>query len=154
MRIILLLGFLIATTSLSAQSLNKYLSGQWKGYITLGSLEATSGQPFELFLEVRGGKIKGRTLIHLDDGEIIEMEVTGQLYHDHSLRLQELEFVQTEGFEAKPTHYKKYQFVHHRSIFESDNKLDGYWQEIMDTPFGKKRRRGRIVLNKIVPKKA
>jgi hypothetical protein len=141
-------------TTLSAQSLNKYLSGQWKGFITLGTLEATNGRPFELFLEVKGAKIKGRTLIHLEDGEIIEMEVKGQLYSDHSLRLQELEFVQTEGFDATPTHYKKYQFVHQRSIFESDNKLDGYWQEIMDTPFGKKRRRGRIVLNKVVPKKA
>ncbi|MEM1325623.1 MAG: hypothetical protein AAGI23_06710 [Bacteroidota bacterium] len=154
MRLILLFSLLITTTSLSAQKMNKYLSGQWKGYITLGSLEATSGQPFELFLEVKGTKIKGRTLIHLEDGDVLEMNVKGQLYSDHSLRLQELEFVQTEGFDAIPTHYKKYQFIHHRSIFESDNKLDGYWQEIMDTPFGKKRRRGRIVLQKVVPKKA
>lgn len=144
----------MALSQIGSAQTNRYLSGHWKGFITLGSLEATSGAPFELFLEAKGSELVGRTLVHLKDGEIIEMEVKGHLYHDNSLRLKELKFVETEGFDAIPDHYKTYQFIHHRSIFDADNKLDGYWQEITDTPFGKNRRRGRIVMHKVTVKKA
>ncbi|MEM0993061.1 MAG: hypothetical protein AAF847_03140 [Bacteroidota bacterium] len=144
----------ITLTPLQAQKKNKYLSGHWKGYITQGSLEATVGLPFELYLEARGSKVKGRTYIHQEDGEIIEMEVSGVIYSDHSIYLEEGKFVATAGFETTPDHTKKYQFVHTRSIFDSENTLDGYWQEIIETPLALKRKRGKIFMRKVVEKKA
>ncbi|MEL6720655.1 MAG: hypothetical protein AAFO82_09590 [Bacteroidota bacterium] len=131
-----------------AQKANKYLSGYWKGYITQGSLEATVGLPFEMYLEVKGYSVKGRTYVHQKNGEVIEMEVSGRLYSDNSLYLTEQQFIEREGSDVKPDHVKKYQFIYNRSIFESDNSLDGYWQEIIETPLALKRRRGKIVMKK------
>lgn len=150
----LFLAFGIFSTPSIAQKKDKYLSGHWKGYITQGSLEATTGLPFELYLEARGGKVKGRTYVYLENGEVIEMEVSGIVYPDHSIYLEENRFVETAGFDSKPNHNKKYQFIHNRSIFDSENTLDGYWQEIIETPFSKKRRRGKIFMRKMTEKKA
>jgi len=130
-----------------AQKANKHLSGYWKGYITQGSLEATAGLPFEMYLEVKGSKVRGRTYVHQKDGKVVEMSVAGYLYSDNSIYLEEEVFIDREDA-TKPTHTKKYQFIHNRSIFESDNSLDGYWQEIIEMPMALKRRRGKIVMKK------
>ena len=143
---IALISFCLTTNY--AQKANKYLSGYWKGYITQGSLEATVGLPFEMYLEVKGSLVKGRTYVYQENGEVIEMEVNGRLYSDNSIYLTEGEFIEKEGSDIQPTHVKKYQFIYNRSIFESDNSLDGYWQEITKTPFAVKRKRGKIVMKK------
>ncbi|MEM8523035.1 MAG: hypothetical protein AAGG68_00255 [Bacteroidota bacterium] len=127
---------------------NKYLSGHWKGYITQGSLEATVGLPFEIYLEVKGSSVKGRTYVHQENGDVIEMEVSGILYSDNSIYLTEQQFIKQEGSDAKPNHIKKYQFIYNRSIFESDNTLEGYWQEIVKEPMSITRRRGKIVMKR------
>lgn len=154
-RLLLLASFFtLFSTQINAQKHHKYLSGYWKGYITQGSLEATVGLDFEMYLEVKGKVIKGRTYVHQKDGSIIEMSVSGYLYSDNSIYLEEEAFIPAEGSEAKPTHTKKYQFIYKRSIFESENSLDGYWQEIIQTPMSLKRRRGKIVMQKITNSKA
>jgi len=146
--------FTFFSTSVDAQKHHKYLSGYWKGYITQGSLEATVGLTFEMYLEVKGTIVKGRTLVHEKDGTVIEMSVSGHLYSDNSIYLEEEAFVPAEGSAAKSTHNKKYQFIYKRSIFESENSLDGYWQEIIKTPMSLKRRRGKIVMQKVTTSKA
>ncbi len=48
-----------------------------------------------------------------------------------------------------PPYVKQYQFIHNRSIFDTENVLNGYWQEIVETPLSLVRRRGKCVLRKV-----
>ena len=71
-----LLVFLFALNTLNAQT---YLPGLWKGsrnwVMTKGGIEAKDGYTFELFLELEGSYLKGRSYVHLNETEVIEMQV-------------------------------------------------------------------------------
>lgn len=130
-----------------------YLSGHWKGFIT-GGLDNKVGLIFELYLEVKGNAIKGRTYTTLENGKIVEAEVVGQIYSDRSVFLQEVGIVLHEEGAVKESRSKRYQFIHNRSIFESDNTLNGYWQEVVESPLSLKRKRGKVFMKRVKGAKA
>ena len=57
----------------------KGLAGLWEGKITKGGIYSEDGYKFELFLEVEGPTITGRSYVHLDKNQ--------QLFEPHRLRL-------------------------------------------------------------------
>lgn len=131
-----------------------YLPGLWKGMMTKGGLDSKTGYTFELFLEVDGAELSGRSYVHINKGEIIEMQIKGKLNADLSLNLYDIEFINPDGETLPPEFGRKYQLLYKRSAWESETSLDGYWQQIIDSPFGKQRKRGRIFLEKVTISKA
>lgn len=107
---------------------------------------------FEMFLELDGRVVKGRSYVHLKSGELIEMNVKGRIYEDRSLYLHEIEFIPGEDESFSPPFNRKYQLLYHRSF--NSGTLKGYWQEIITSPFDERRERGRIELKKIPETKA
>ncbi|NJL74808.1 MAG: hypothetical protein HC892_06995 [Saprospiraceae bacterium] len=95
-----------------------YLSGHWKGFLIEG-LDHKVGLIFELYLEVKGNTIKGRTYTTLENGKVIEAEVVGQIYADRSVFLQEVGIVLHEEGAVKESRSKRYQFIHNRSILQA-----------------------------------
>ncbi len=147
MKLFYILGItLIWACSLSAQ---KDIEGLWEGTISFGGIYSTKTYKFQLYLQTRGKKIVGKTQVHLNEQDIIEMEVSGYMYGDRSVYMEEFKFVPVVGDEdaVKPPFYRKYQFLHNRSIWES--KLEGYWQEINRDPLDQKRERGKISLTRV-----
>lgn len=144
---ILIILCFISSLNLTAQS-SKYLNGYWKGYITKNSLSETTGLSFELYLEVQGSTIKGRSYVFEEDGTVTEMEISGYIHKDRSISLGDARFLPL-GEKELPPYVKQYQFIHNRSIFDTENVLNGYWQEIVETPLSLVRRRGKCVLRKV-----
>ncbi len=147
MKFFYLLGIsLFCLVSLPAQ---RDIDGLWEGTITFGGIHSDESYKFQLFLKARGRKVSGKSQIHVSTDEIIEMEVSGTMFGDRSVYLEEFKFVPIRLEEEKvgPAFYRKYQFLHNRSIWES--KLEGYWQEIINEPFAQGRRRGRIKLTRV-----
>ena len=124
----------------------------WKGKMFIGGLNGTEEIDFELFLELDGKIVKGRSYVHLKSGEVIEMNVKGRIYEDRSLYLHEIEFIPGEDESFTPPFKRKYQFLYSRSF--NSGALKGYWQEIITSPFDEHRERGRIELKKIPETKA
>ena len=128
------------------------LEGLWEGTLSTGGIHSRTGYKFELYLKKVGRKWQGRSLIYLDDGTTVEMNVHGRFYEDRSLYFRDIEFIPIEGSDFHPEFYRKYELIYQRSIYES--KLDGYWQEIGKS-FEDHRRQGRIFLRKVkAPTKA
>lgn len=145
MRPLLFSLMLLAGTALPLKA-QKHLEGLWEGVITNGGAGKRNGHRFQLFLELDGHKVSGRTYIYLAKDQIIEMDVQGYLYEDNSVHLQDIEFIPLGEGQPAPPFNRKYQMGNIRSIWE--NRLEGYWQEIFDDPMDKKRRQGRIFLEK------
>lgn len=143
--------FLLSVVSINGFSQNKYLEGHWKGYMTKNSLEEKVGLTFELYLEVKGNVVSGVSYVHEEDGTITEMEIKGYLYGDRSIWLGDKQYFPNLP-EDLPPYVKTYQFIHNVSIFNSENVLEGYWQEVYETPLSLKRRRGKCVLRRVQKK--
>lgn len=128
------------------------LDGLYEGTLTRGGIYSKEGLRFELLLEVKGNKVKGRSYIHISENEVIEMDIRGILYNDRSIYLEDTNFVSQTDSEITPPFNRKYQLVFNRSIW--DSTLEGYWQEIRTDVFHEKRHRGRIFLKKVGGSKA
>jgi hypothetical protein len=138
--------FSILPLSLPAQ---KALSGLWEGIITEGGLHTKDGHRFELFLQVQDGHIKGQSYIYVSKDSIITKRLSGKMYEDRSVYLEEAptrlgSWEEDEGSAGEFS--RKYQFVFKRSIW--DSSLEGYWQDISTNSSSHKRQRGRIILKK------
>lgn len=138
--------------SVAVSPAQKGLAGIWEGTLTWGGLDSYESYKFELLIQVEGNRIKGRSYIHLSEGEILEMDVRGYLYQDRSMAFRDIEFIPAVESELSPRFYRKYQLIYNRSIFGST--LEGYWQEIIISPFDQYRDRGKITLKKKDPSKA
>jgi len=150
LRLGLFLCFLMIGVS-GVQAQDK-LEGLWKGTISDGGLESENSYTFELFLTKEGKRLKGKSYVHLEKGKVIEMEIRGVLYQDQSIYMADVEFIPLEGAGVKPRYTRKYQLLYRPSIWETT--LNGYWQEIIPTPFFDGRDRGRIFLKKVKKNKA
>ncbi|MCP3928395.1 MAG: hypothetical protein GY705_04770, partial [Bacteroidetes bacterium] len=139
--------FILSTLILNI-SIAQHLAGLWQGVITKGGLSSQAGDKFELYLEKDGSQIKGRSYIYLDNGNVIEMDVTGRLFDDRSMGLYDIQFISQEGSDFEPPFNRKYQLIYKKSVWESETSLKGYWQENITSPFATKRKRGRIFLKK------
>lgn len=128
------------------------LDGLYEGTLTRGGIYSKEGLRFELLLEVKEGEVKGRSYLHLDDNQIIEMDIHGKLYNDRSIYFEDIKFVNPVDSDLVPPFNRKYQLVFNRSIW--DSTLEGYWQEIRREVFHEKRHRGRIFLKKVGGSKA
>lgn len=148
-RFLTLLALVLFASGLSAQ---KQLNGLWEGVMTRNSLESTVGYRFELYLKTEGTTITGRSYLYLEDGEIIEMELSGYVYQDRSVYIQEVKWVKREGQKIEPPFLRKFQLVYERSIWE--NKLEGYWQEKKSGEVLRSKEYGRILLKRYIPDKA
>ncbi len=147
----ILVTCLILVTTIVGFAQNKYLNGHWKGYITKNLNSEKVGLIFELYLEVKGNIVNGVSYVHEEDGTITEMEIKGYIYGDRSIWLGDRKYFPNFP-EDLPPHVKTYQFVHNRSIFDSENTLEGFWQEVYETPLSLKRRRGKCVLRRVEKK--
>jgi hypothetical protein len=141
--------FAFVCLSLLTSVAQSRLDGLWEGEITYGGLHATQSYRFQLWLEVKGEYITGRSYVFISNEDVLEMEIKGRLYGDWSIYLREVAFVPMENSDVVPSYYRKYQFVFNRSIWETS--LEGYWQEIFhDELIGiGKRQRGRIKLQRV-----
>lgn len=142
---------LLCVASVSAQ---RGLAGVWKGKITKGGIYSNDGYDFELYLEVDGKNLRGKTYVYLPDNEVIEMQVRGYIFNDRSLDLYEYEFIPQPEQGLPPDFDRKYQLVFKNSAFESQISLNGYWQQVTPQPFMPERKRGRIFLKRISISKA
>ncbi|MDX1941580.1 MAG: hypothetical protein SFU99_13565 [Saprospiraceae bacterium] len=143
-RYILLVISLFCTLLLSSQS--RY-DGLWEGELTYGGIYSEQSYRFQMWLEADGGDIKGRSYVFLSEDKVIEMEIRGRLYSDLSIYLLDTAFVPAAGSELVPSFYRKYQLLFKRSIWET--ALEGYWQEIIDSPLDEHREKGRIKVQRV-----
>lgn len=137
---------LVAPTVLFSQ---KRPVGKWEGTLTNG-LHSQSGQRFELFLEIKGKVVRGKTFIYNENDEATAMDIEGTLYDDRSIYFEEVR--PSAGQSTDPVYTRKYQLLFTRSIW--DSTLDGYWQEIHVSPLDQKRKMGKIVMKKAAGSKA
>lgn len=147
----LLVLLLLPVFTLSAQ---KGLKGKWEGTITFGGYNKKAGDKFELYIEIKGHRVNGRTYIHQNNGEVISREFKGRIYADRSMYLEEIPEPTADkdtDFQT-PSKLRRYQFLYTRSIFEST--LEGHWQEMIKDPLNKKRVIGRIYMTKADKSKA
>ncbi|NUO00741.1 MAG: hypothetical protein HUU01_09000 [Saprospiraceae bacterium] len=141
--------FLCFTTSFALYG-QKKATGLWEGTLTNG-LNSQTGLRFELLLEFKGKKVRGKTYIYHKDNTLHTMEVEGTVYEDRSIYFEEVRSANGQD-QAPPPFNRKYQLIFTRSIWEST--LDGYWQEIITNPFDEKREMGRIAMKKVSNSKA
>lgn len=134
-------------------SAQKGLAGLWEGVITEGGIYSTAGHRFELYLEVDGKRIKGRSYIYIGRDSIVQRALQGYFYQDRSAYLEEVdpsripeEEAATEQGAPPGKFTRKYQFIYSRGL--EGSSLEGYWQEVAPLPFDVKRERGRIFLEK------
>lgn len=139
----LLFTFLLFPAILSAQVT---LAGAWEGVITIGGIHSSQELPMELYLIVKGNYIEGRSYVHTPDGKLVQFDLIGTYYSDHSMSLQEIKFVGDETNGYLPKFSRQYQLVWKADIWDAEVK--GYWQEITGETFNHYRRRGRIRLTK------
>jgi len=149
-RLLLVCALAFFAVSISSAQEDHPLAGRWEGIITQSTHNSTDGYKFELFIKVENNRISGRSYIHISDRQIVQMDISGKMYGDRSVYLEDINFITAEGDTYVPPFTRKYQFIHNRSIF--DSSLKGYWQQIITDPFNKKRERGRILLKKIKSK--
>lgn len=128
------------------------LSGLWEGVITTGGIYSREGHKFELYLDVNGNKLSGKSYVYLADDKVIEMAVKGNLYTDLSIYMEDIHFITAGDTEFRPRFRRKYQLVFNRSIWEKN--LEGYWQEVRVDTLNEKRERGRVFLKKVTNSKA
>jgi hypothetical protein len=149
LRSLVLGSCLLFSLSLAAQL---EFEGLWEGTITVGGIQSTKGYPVQVYLERQGKKITGRSYIYLSETRIIEMNLSGYLYDDLSVYIDEVEYVNRNGDSYIPSFLRKYQLMWHRSI--NGSSMNGYWQEIRQEIFDSQRERGRIFLKKVINNKA
>ena len=140
---------LLFSLSLAAQL---EFEGLWEGTITVGGIQSTQGYPVQVYLERQGKKISGRSYVYLSETRVIEMNLSGYLYDDLSVYIDEVEYINRNGDSYVPPFLRKYQLMWNRSI--NGSSLNGYWQEIRQEIFAAKRERGRIFLKRVVSNKA
>jgi hypothetical protein len=130
------------------------LAGSWKGTLTIGGLESTQTKSLELYLQIQGKKITGRSYLELNPGKIVVMSIEGMIFDDRSGLFEEKDFFPSDIPGISPPFFRKYQFVYKRSIWEST--IEGFWQEILEDPLDTKRSLGKIKLKKVqdLPNKA
>ena len=140
---------LLFSLSLAAQL---EFEGLWEGTITVGGIQSTQGYPVQVYLERQGRKVSGRSYVYLSETRIIEMNLSGYLYDDLSVYIDEVEYINRNGDSYVPPFLRKYQLMWNRSI--NGSSLNGYWQGIRQEIFDAKRERGRIFLKRVVSNKA
>ena len=140
---------LLFSLSLAAQL---EFEGLWEGTITVGGIQSTKGYPVQVYFERQGKKISGRSYVYLSETRVIEMNLSGYLYDDLSVYIDEVEYINRNGDSYVPPFLRKYQLMWNRSI--NGSSLNGYWQEIRQEIFDAKRERGRIFLKRVVSNKA
>ena len=150
-KMIILVFFLLPGVALMAQ---KGLKGKWEGTITFGGYDKKPGEKFELYIEIKGSKVLGRTYIYNNDSVVAVRKFRGRIYQDRSMYLEEIPdpSFKNETDTATKSNLRSYQFLYTRSIFEST--LEGHWQEIIKDPLAKNRAIGRIYMTKSDKSKA
>lgn len=145
----LLIFFVFGILGVQAQ---KDLEGLWQGTMSVGGINSSKTVRFQLYLKVNGKDLEGKSIVYLQDGSIVEMEVKGYMYGDRSVYMEDAKFLplREDDEEEKAPFFRKYQFLYNRSIWESS--LEGYWQQRKIDPFNKTRERGRISLKRIKSK--
>ncbi len=143
-RYLILCFCLYCQVALFAQS---RFDGLWEGELTYGGLHSEQSYLFQMWLQSDGGNIWGRSYVHLKPNQVVEMEIKGRLYGDLSIYLTDVHFVPIAGSNVTPPFYRKYQLAFKYSIWET--ALEGYWQEIIDSPMDERRDRGRIKIQKV-----
>ena len=139
----LFLSLFLLPTLLIAQT---SLDGLWEGTMTVGGIYSNEALPMQLYITSEGNQITGRSYVTLPSGEVLRMDLRGQLYGDRSISLVEVSFAGDAENEVMPEFNRQYQILYRPDLYDSE--LKGYWQEITDLTFSNTRRMGRMVLKK------
>lgn len=123
------------------------LSGSWEGTITVGGIHSSQELPMELYLIVKDRYVEGRSYVRMPDGEVLQMDLVGTYFGDHSMSLREVKFVGDIENDYLPKFSRQYQLIWKADLW--DAQVKGFWQEITSETFDNYRRRGRIKLKKV-----
>ena len=134
--------FLLPTLLLAQTSLD----GLWEGTMTVGGIYSNEALPMQLYITSEGNQITGRSYVTLPSGEVLRMDLEGQLYGDRSISLVEVSFAGDAENEVMPEFNRQYQILYRPDLYDSE--LKGYWQEVTDLTFSNTRRMGRMLLKK------
>ncbi|MEM9991570.1 MAG: hypothetical protein AAF738_07375 [Bacteroidota bacterium] len=142
---------LLSLFSIQLPAQHQYLSGHWVGHLIEQQTEqAPKLIDFRLYLVVEQKHLlSGRAYTYSPDGKVQEIRVKGFIHSDRSITLYDEPIILPESPTEDSSHHRKYQFAYRRSAFITENKLSGYWQQIVDAPFDKQRRQGKIELKKV-----
>lgn len=147
---LLVLGLFLVNSPSHAQ---KRLEGLFQGELTVGGLGSSRKIKVEMYLKIDKRQVEGRSYVHLAPGKTAEMQLRGIFYDDFSIYLEEVQEVSPRASEQASAPYpRKYQLLYSGHFEEV--QLTGFWQQVIDTPFDKKRHLGRIKLTKIQASKA
>jgi hypothetical protein len=147
-------SFLLTLALFSAFTLSAQLqlTGLWEGTISLSGPEGFANYPLQVYLDKAGKKVTGRCYIYLTNEQIVETQLSGRLYDDLSIYIDDIVFVPNDKDDYEPPFLRKYQLIWQRGI--NGSALNGYWQETRKDIFAESRQRGRIALRKVVDSKA
>ena len=129
-----------------AQAQHSRLDGLWEGTMIIGGLEGVERLPMQLYLSTEGRTVEGRSYVTLPDGSILRMDLRGQHFRDGSIELREVAFAGDPVNDLMPEFNRQYQIVLTDDIW--DPVLNGYWQEVTKEVFKKRRRLGRMALER------
>ncbi|MBK8044642.1 MAG: hypothetical protein IPK21_19440 [Haliscomenobacter sp.] len=147
---LLVLGLFYGNPPLQAQ---KRLEGLFQGELTIGGLGSSRKIKVEMYLKINKRQVEGRSYVHLAPGKTVEMHLQGVFYDDFSIYLEEVQEIAPGAPEQTTSPYpRKYQLRYSGHFDEV--QLTGFWQQVIDTPFDKKRHLGRIKLVKVQASKA
>lgn len=141
---------LLIPLSVSSAFAQKGMEGLWDGKIFVGGINSEQFIRFQLFLEVEGDRITGKSVVYPKNSQIVEMKIFGYMYGDRSVYMEETEFLPLEEDQLPPAYRRKFQFIFKRSTWEST--LEGFWQQVIRSPMDKKRARGKIFLKRMKDK--
>ncbi|MBK6947868.1 MAG: hypothetical protein IPH16_07215 [Haliscomenobacter sp.] len=131
----------------------KRLEGLFQGNLTVGGLSSSRKMKVEMYLKIDKQQVEGRSYVHLGPGKTVEMRLRGIFYGDFSIYLEEVqEILPGASGQAIAPYPRKYQLMY--SGHFDDVQLTGFWQQVIDAPFDKKRHLGRIKLTKVQASKA
>lgn len=147
--ILLVLLLCSSMTTLRAQD---RWQGLYEGTYTVGGINSSVTRKMELYIRIAGTRISGRSYIYEGKAKPLEIEISGMLFNDFSVYLEETGVV-SEGVESTSSPIlRKYQLKFSGNFEEVWMK--GFWQEVSDAPLDEKRRIGRVQLRKVRADKA
>lgn len=128
------------------------LQGLFEGTYTVGGINSAVMRKMEMYIRISGTRITGRSYIHEGRGKPTELELSGVLFNDFSVYLEETGMVPDGNSGVLVPIFRKYQLKYSGDFEEVWMK--GFWQEVSDAPLDEKRRIGRVQLRKVRADKA
>ena len=117
--------FTIVLLTFGTFCMGQNLSGTWAGSITQDEGGYRSTYEIEVYLQQKGNKIEGRSIVSVDKISA-EMEVEGEVHSKLFLQLTDTKIVSDTKLDGMEWCLKKYQLIY-KEVGEIQ-RLEGFWQ--------------------------